>query len=131
MGELAMVVQKCWVIALFWMVFVWPMQALAHDETVSASRVEVGDHAIIWKVDVGIDGLRKAISLPEGDLDEAVLLERRDAIGGYLKGALAVTADARPLAAGIRRVDPIFEPSIVTGAPRGAPNLVEMIFATT
>jgi hydrogenase/urease accessory protein HupE len=122
--------RKAWLLALLAMVVFWSTRAFAHDEMVSASRVEVGDRAIVWKVDIGIDGLRKVIPLPQGDLGEAALDERRDAIAGYLLGALAITADGRPLAGKASRVDPIYEPSIVTGAPRVARVLVELVFTS-
>jgi hypothetical protein len=131
LGGLVMGTGKVWLLALFAVVLLWPTRAFAHDEMVSASRVEVGDRAIVWKVDVGIDGLRKVIAWPDGDLDEASLDERRNSISGYLLKALSITADGRPLAGEARRIDPIYEPSIVTGAPRIARVLVELVFASS
>jgi hydrogenase/urease accessory protein HupE len=121
-------VRRSWLV--FCLVLFWPIHALAHDEMVSASRVEVGERAIVWKIDVGVDGLRKAIRLPDGDLDESALDRQRGSIGDYLLRAVTVSADGRSLVGQTRRIDPIYEPSIVTGSPRVARVLVELAYAS-
>ena len=66
-------------------------EACAHDESVSASEVVIGDREVLWRVDVGLAGLAKVIDFARpitgGELaaeNEGELFARKDAIAAYL-----------------------------------------------
>lgn len=91
--------------------------AHAHDETVSASEVQVLDREVVWKVDVGVAGLAKAVTFPSATLTEADLLVTRDAISRYLARALVLELNGKVVAARPGAVTPQFEADLVTGKP--------------
>jgi hydrogenase/urease accessory protein HupE len=98
--------------------------AAAHDEMVSSSQVEIGERQVVWRADVGIAGLARALHLPgEGELDEAGLRAAAPAIGRYLAAALELRADGERLAAQIGGLEPQLEPLL----PGGKPVLVRAI----
>jgi hydrogenase/urease accessory protein HupE len=99
--------------------------AAAHDEMVSSSEVDVGDHQVVWRIDVGIAGLAKALHLAagEGELDEAGLRAAAPEAGRYLASALEVRADGARLTAVIGALEPRYE----TALPGGKPVLVRAI----
>jgi hydrogenase/urease accessory protein HupE len=112
----------------FALLVLWPALALAHDEMISSSHVDVGERSIVWKVDVGLDGLRKALPLPERDLDESELENRRELVARYLMEGVVVTVNERTLPGEAGRLEPLYEPSLVTGEPRIARVALEMRF---
>jgi hypothetical protein len=85
--------------------------ALAHDETVSTSDVVVSGDEVLWRVDVGVAGVAKALHLPSAAPGEPELMAARERIAAYLAGALTVTLndDGRPAAAEIGALDPRYE----------------------
>ncbi len=115
---------------VFSIAMMWSVCASAHDEMVSASRVEVTERAIVWRVDVGIDGLRKVVTVPDGDLDETAVDSLRASIEQYLLRSIQLDVNGRPVAGEARGVDVVYEPSMVTGAPRVARIVVEMEFVS-
>ena len=82
------------------------MSARAHDEKVSASEVDISGATVVWKVDVGLDGLAKVVKFPAepAALSETQLESVRDAIARYLilstkrNPAVAVYPDSNKLA---------------------------------
>jgi hypothetical protein len=72
-------------------------RALAHDEKVSTSRVILDGRALAWTVDVGLDGLRKALVFPDGEATEETLDTVAPAITAYLLGGVDIVADGRNL----------------------------------
>jgi len=92
---------------------------LAHDEKVSASEVEIDGRTVVWRIDVGLVGLAKAVNLPADPaaLSEAQLESSRGAIGSFLARGVSVEMDGRPVPAEIGRMDPIYEPFLLSGEP--------------
>jgi hydrogenase/urease accessory protein HupE len=115
----------------FALLVLWPALALAHDEMISSSHVDVGERVIVWKVDVGLEGLRKALPLPEGDLDEAELADQTRLVSRYLLEGVVITVNERTLLGQAGHLEPIYEPSLVTGEPRVARVTLEMRFIST
>ncbi|HEY0708070.1 MAG TPA: HupE/UreJ family protein [Polyangia bacterium] len=79
----------------------------------STSQVEVNGRTVVWKVDVGLAGLAKAVQLPapEGQLDAEGLKKATPAIGAYLEKAIAVTVNGRTLPATRGALEPRYEPA--------------------
>jgi hydrogenase/urease accessory protein HupE len=102
--------------------------ARAHDETVSASEVSVSDRQIVWRVDVGVAGLAKAVKLPapEGELDERGLAEAKGAIAAYVAKGLGIDADGARLTASVGALEPRYEPAVTTGRPQLARAALEL-----
>src|SRR4029453_8252759 len=70
-----------------------PLSSLrAHDEMVSASRLQISKHEAIWDVDVGLLGLEKVMKFPAGsaEISESQLHSMRDQVAQYLGGGLWV-----------------------------------------
>jgi hydrogenase/urease accessory protein HupE len=124
-------VVRCLLLFLaFALLVFWPAVAFAHDEMISSSRVDVGERSVVWKVDVGLEGLRKALPFPEGNLDEIDLGDRSQLVARYLLQGLVVTVNGQTLLGEAGRLEPIYEPSLVTGEPRIARVALEMRFVS-
>jgi hydrogenase/urease accessory protein HupE len=102
-----------------------PARALAHDESVSASEVVVGDREVLWRVDVGLAGLAKVIAFAHppiaGELaarDEAEIAIHREAIAAYLGRGLEVFLDGQLTPARVGAVKPVYETLPTGGPPR-------------
>jgi hypothetical protein len=108
----------------------WPGRARAHDETVSTSDVVVESLAIDWRVDVGLVGLRKVITLPDGEMDADMLVSHEAAISRYLLEGVDIVADGRRLVGRPVSLEPISEPSIVTGRPQMTRVALQIRFAS-
>src|SRR5262245_46751490 len=93
--------------------------ALAHDEKVSASEVEIDGRTVVWRIDVGLVGLAKMVNLPAdpASLSEAQLESARGAIGSFLARGVSVEMDGRAAPAEIGRMEPIYEPFLLSGEP--------------
>src|SRR5213592_2882306 len=80
----------------------------AHDEKVSASEVRVESHEIVWKVDVGLAGLEKALNLltATAQLSEGQLQLLKPEIAGYLKNGISVEVNGRVTVAEIGGLEP-------------------------
>jgi hydrogenase/urease accessory protein HupE len=97
-----------------------PLSSLrAHDEMVSASRVEISKHEVIWDVDVGLLGLEKVMKFPAGpaELSESQLQSMRDQVAQYLRDRLSVEINGHATAPAIGPLEPIYEPFMLTGEP--------------
>ena len=90
----------------------------AHDESVSASDVQISDARVRWTVDVGVAGLAKALGLSatgremgpgERALSEPELEARRSAIVAYVTGGLTVTIDGQVITAQPGALTPKYE----------------------
>src|SRR5687768_3260360 len=59
----------------------------AHDEKLSVSRVEVQNDAVVWTVDLALQGLEKVLKLPADplDLSERQLQGMKDELVKYLR----------------------------------------------
>jgi hydrogenase/urease accessory protein HupE len=121
----------CLALALLLGLLLRPGRACAHDETVSTSDVAVESQAITWKVEVGLVGLRKVIALPNGAIDEGMLAAHEAAIADYLMQGVEVVADGRRLVGRPDRLEPIYEPSIMTGRPEVTRVALQIRFETT
>lgn len=93
--------------------------ALAHDETVSTSDVTVAGDTLTWKVDVGVAGLEKVVTLPrpEAELTVADLETAKPAVAAYLTRGLTVRLNGAASVAEIGAIEPRWEPSTITGQP--------------
>ena len=91
----------------------------AHDEKVSASEVRVESHEIVWKVDVGLAGLEKALKLPAAtaQLSEGQLQLLKPEIAEYLRSGISVEVNGRVTAAEIGELEPLYEPFLLSGEP--------------
>ncbi len=113
----------------------WPAVARAHDESVSASDVFIHDREVLWKVDVGLAGLAKAVAFPKvaagGDpesMDPGDLQVQKAAIGGYLSRGLVVELDGRAAGAELGALEPRFETSEPGGARKLTRVMLELRF---
>jgi hydrogenase/urease accessory protein HupE len=95
-----------------------PGSSAAHDELVSTSDVAIETQAIVWRVEVGFLGLRKAVVLPDREMDEKDLSNHERDIVDYLSRGVDVVADGRRLVGQPIALEPIYEPSFVTGRPQ-------------
>src|SRR5213593_1303471 len=91
----------------------------AHDEKVSTSEIRVFAREVVWRVDVGVAGLDKAVKLPVGqmELSEARLQALEPQIAAYLIRGLSLEINGKhigPVAGGL---EPIYEPFLLTGEP--------------
>jgi hydrogenase/urease accessory protein HupE len=104
--------------------------AWAHDETVSASEVEISDGQVLWKVDVGIAGLAKAIELPgaEPELDEGDIQAVKPQIARYLGQGLELELNGRKVVPQVGVLEPRYEPFVATGQPYLARVSLELRF---
>ncbi len=91
--------------------------AQAHDETVSASEVLVSDHEVIWKVDVGVAGLGKALKFAQPALGVGDLDAEKVAIARYLSQALVVEINGKTVKADPADIVPQFETDLLSGKP--------------
>jgi hydrogenase/urease accessory protein HupE len=93
--------------------------ALAHDETVSTSEVQIDEREILWRVEVGTEGLDKAIKLPARgpDLTEALLESAKPVIARYLQGGLTVEIDGVAATPEVGKLEPRYEPFVASGEP--------------
>ena len=112
-----------WAISMLFM-----SRALAHDEKVSTSRVTLDGRTLAWSVDVGLDGLRKALAFPDGEVTEETLDAVAPAISAYILGGVDIVADGRNLLGRARALQPLYEQSIVTGRPQIARIALQMQF---
>ncbi len=96
-----------------------PAAALAHDEAVSTSEVQITGRTLTWKVDVGIAGLAKVVALPAGEatLDDRGLQSARTAVCRYLAGGLVVSLDGRTSPMRCGSLEPRYEPAASSGPP--------------
>ena len=90
-----------------------------HDEKVSASEVRVESHEIVWKVDVGLAGLEKALKLPAAaaQLSERQLQLLKPQIANYLSSEVSVEINGRVAVAEIGELEPVYEPFLLSGEP--------------
>lgn len=88
--------------------------ASAHDETVSSSEVVVTPDALVWRVDVGLLALHRAIGTPESPT-EAELKTLAPRMAAYLAKGLVVELDGEPTVATPGSLEPRYEAS--AGAP--------------
>lgn len=91
--------------------------ARAHDESVSTSEVTVIGARVVWRVDLGLAGLAKVVTLPtpEANLDAAALSTVAPEIAAVAAGGLRVVADGRTLTAQPAAPEPQTE--LVDGRP--------------
>ena len=105
-------------------------EAAAHDEKVSGSTVEVGEREVAWRIDVGIAGLGKALGLPAepAALSEAGLQAAGLRIARYLAAAVSVEINGRAAAPVAGKLEPIYEPFVLSGEPYVARARQELLF---
>lgn len=84
---------------------------LLHDENVSTTTVRVGE-SLLLSVDVGIEGLRKVLPLPEDQLEAA-----RPAIVRAVAGWVTLELNGRPTPLGDGVLEPVEEPIAGIGEP--------------
>lgn len=96
-----------------------PVDAVAHDERVSASEVRVSAHELVWTVDVGLIGLAKTVDLQANpvEITEAQLERVAGKIGAYLGKGLSVEINGRQFAPENGGLEPVYEPFLLTGEP--------------
>jgi hydrogenase/urease accessory protein HupE len=100
--------------------------ALAHDETVSTSDVTVEARTVVWRVDVGVAGLARALHLP-GPADavtERDLAAARTAIARYVVSGLTVILDGRQIPAEVGALEPLYDDDVASRARPGVPGRV-------
>jgi hydrogenase/urease accessory protein HupE len=114
-----------------------PIEAQAHDESVSASDVRIEEQQVIWKVDVGLAGLAKVVDFPRAPaggelaaLDEAEIFARKTQIGDYLVRGLQVFLDGRETAASLGALEPRREALQPGAAPQITRVALELRFAS-
>lgn len=91
--------------------------AWAHDEKFSSSHVEVKEDAVVWRVDVALQGLQKVFDLPADPLD---LTERqfqglKPEIVRYLRTCMKVRLNGVPVEPEPGALEPVYETFIASG----------------
>jgi hydrogenase/urease accessory protein HupE len=79
----------------------------AHDESVSTSDVEIREHEIVWKADLGVAGLAKVVALPAPERPTTAAA----AIGAFVQQALQVRANGTLLNGQLGPLETIQEPT--------------------
>lgn len=91
----------------------------AHDEKVSASEIDVAEREVVWRIDVGVAGLAKAIEIPAepAALSESALQAAKQEIARYLAAGVSLEVNGRPAAPVPGRLEPIYEPFVLSAEP--------------
>lgn len=89
----------------------------AHDEKLSVSRVEVKDDAVVWTVDVSLQGLEKVLKLPADlyDLTDRQFLGMKDDIVRYLRTCMKIEINGVEVEGEAEGLEPLTETFIATG----------------
>lgn len=103
--------------------------ARAHDETVSASEVEIGPQAVTFRVDVGLVGLGKALGWAAPP-DEAGVRARGAEIARVLAEGLEVVVGGRALVARAGALSLRHEPAPGSGRSELARVVQELVFSS-
>jgi hypothetical protein len=102
---------------------------VAHEESVSTSDARISEREVVWRVDVGVDNLRRVVSLQagaDGPLDERSLRLGEEAIGRYLAHCLEIRADGATLDGTIESLESRPDRAIATLRFRSARPIVEL-----
>lgn len=91
--------------------------AWAHDEKFSASKVDVEENAVVWRVDVALQGLQKIFDLPADplDLSEKQLQALKPDIVRYLRTCMKIRINGVAVEPEAGALEPVYEKFIASG----------------